>query len=69
MPPPDDAFSGWFLFADGDPLVPPDDFSGFEPINHQELTRRFSVFDSVEDEPPETAWRWDSGLLEWVRER
>jgi hypothetical protein len=54
MPPPDDQFSGWFLFAAGDPLIPPDDLSGFEPVNHHELTSRFRSFDSIEDEPPET---------------
>lgn len=67
MPPPDDQFSGWFLFADGDPLVPPHDLSGFEPVNHHELTQRLRVFDSVEDEPPDTEWRWDADALEWVR--
>lgn len=69
MPPPDDEFSGWFLFADGDPLVPPRDLSGFQPISHGELTRRFRVFDSVEDEPPETEWRWDPDAFEWTRLR
>jgi hypothetical protein len=67
MSPPDDAFSGWFLFAEGDPEVPPDDLSGFEPINHHELTDRFRVFDSVEDESPGSEWRWDADALEWVR--
>lgn len=69
MPPPDDQFSGWFLFAAGDPLMPPDDLSGFEPINHHELTSRFRTFDSVEDEPPETEWRWDDEAVEWIRTR
>jgi hypothetical protein len=67
MPPPDDEFSGWFLFAEGDSVVPPDDLSGFEPVNHHELTDRFRVFDSVEDEPPGSECRWDADALEWVR--
>jgi uncharacterized protein YegJ (DUF2314 family) len=66
MTPPDDDFSGWFLFADGDPSIPPNDLLGFEPINHHELTSRFRNFDSVEDEPPETEWRWDEDAVEWV---
>jgi hypothetical protein len=68
-PPPDDQFSGWFLFTDGDPLTPPDDLSEFEPINHHELTNRFRSFDSIEDEPPDTEWRWDELALEWVRDQ
>jgi hypothetical protein len=64
MPPPDDAFSGWFLFADGDPDRPPGDLSGFEPVAHDDLTQRIRAFDSVEDEPPNTEWRWDNDALE-----
>jgi hypothetical protein len=69
MPKFDDEFSGWFLFAEGDPLIPPDDLAGFEPISHHDLTNRFRSFDSVEDEPTETEWRWDDRALEWVRDQ
>jgi hypothetical protein len=67
MPPPDEGFSGWFVFSKDDPLIPPDDLSGFEPINHHELTSRFRNLDTVEDEPPGTEWRWDEDAVEWVR--
>jgi len=64
-PPPDDEFSGWFLFAEGDPTVPPRNLAGFEPVNHHELTSRYRMFDSIEEEAPGTEWVWDSGMLEW----
>jgi hypothetical protein len=68
MPVEDDAFSGWMLFAGADPLLPPADLAGFGPISHEALTDRYRSFDSIEDEPPETAWRWDPAELEWRRE-
>ena len=66
MDTPDPSASGWILFAADDPGWPPDDLAGFEPVTHAALTDRFRVFDSVEDEPPGTAWRWDHGRSEWV---
>jgi hypothetical protein len=68
LDPPDTSFSGWTVFAAGDPAWPPDDLAGFEPISHQALTERFRAFDSIEDEPPGIAWRWDVAELEWVRD-
>jgi hypothetical protein len=55
-------------FAADDPVRPPDDLIGFEPVSHQELTGRFRSFDSIEDEPPGTSWRWDAAELEWVQD-
>jgi hypothetical protein len=63
MPPPDEMFSGWFLFAADDPIPPPDDLRGFVPINHDQVTSRFRIFDSIEEEPPETDWQWDANRL------
>lgn len=67
MPSPDSAFSGWVLFAAGDPATPPDDLRGFEPVAHAWLTDRYRSFDSIEDEAPGSAWRWDGRQLEWTR--
>jgi hypothetical protein len=65
MPAPDAAFSGWFLFAAGDPIVPDDRLTGFEPVTHHALLERYLSFDSIDDEPPGTAWHWDETELEW----
>jgi hypothetical protein len=65
---PDAAFSGWFVFGAGDPEVPPADFAGFVPVPHAALTTRYRAFDSIEDEPPGTAWRWDAEAVEWTRD-
>lgn len=66
METPDPQASGWIVFAAADPGWPPDDLAGFEPVTHAALTDRFRAFDSVEDEPPGTAWRWDHDRSEWV---
>jgi hypothetical protein len=63
---PDPAASGWLLFAADDPAWPPPDLAGFEPVDHAALTDRYRSFDSVEDEPVGTAWRWDEAALEWI---
>ena len=68
MPPPDEDFSGWMVFGSSDPLAPPEDLVGFQPVSHQALTDRYRSFDSVEDEPAPSAWRWDAEELEWRRE-
>ena len=64
---PDSQFSGWFLFAEGDPLVPPPDMAGFQPVTHYEIDQRWRSFDSVQDEPSGTEWIWDPAAVEWVR--
>jgi len=68
MPRPDVSFSGWVLFGPSDPPTPPPDLAGFQPVSHQALTDRYRAFDSIEDEPPLSAWRWDPQGLEWQRE-
>jgi hypothetical protein len=62
--PPDAAFSGWVVSGPDEPAWLATDLAGFEPVSHQELTERFRSFDSVEDEPPGTAWKWDEAELE-----
>jgi len=66
-PPGEDLFSGWVVLgaADGESL--PEDLSGFEPVSHHELVARYRSFDTIEDEPVGTGWRWDDRVLEWVR--
>jgi hypothetical protein len=64
---PDEQFSGWFVFADGDPVLPPKDMAGFYPISHYALGEKWRSFESVEDEPPGTEWVWDPATVEWVR--
>jgi hypothetical protein len=68
MPPPDDDFSGWVLFAASDAPAPPEDMAGFQPVSHQDLADRYRAFDSIEDEAPASEWRWDPAELEWRRE-
>jgi hypothetical protein len=68
MPPPDPSFSGWVLFGASDSPTLPSDLAGFQPVSHQALTDRYRAFDSIEDEPPSSAWRWDPQGLEWQRE-
>jgi uncharacterized protein YegJ (DUF2314 family) len=65
MTPPDPSSSGWLVFAAGDPPMPDERLSGFEPVTHFELLKRHRSFDSIEDEPPGTEWRWDEPALEW----
>jgi Uncharacterized protein conserved in bacteria (DUF2314) len=62
---PDPAFSGWLLFAAGDPAVPDPQLVGFEPVTHDALVERYRSFDSIEDEAHGTSWRWDEAALEW----
>jgi hypothetical protein len=68
MPPPDPSFSGWVVFGPSDPSMPPEDLAGCQPVSHQALTDRHRGFDSIEDEPPFSAWRWDPQELEWRHE-
>lgn len=65
MPVPDEQFSGWLVSGEDDPDVPPADLSGFGPVSHDALTRRFRSLDSIEDEPHGTRWRWNDAELEW----
>jgi hypothetical protein len=63
---PDPSMSGWVILSADDGPMPPPDLAGFEPVAHQALVDRFRAFDSIEDEPPGTAWQWDDKNLEWV---
>ena len=67
MAPPDPSFSGWLVFANDDSVMPDERLSGFEPATHFALLERFRSFDSIEDEPFGTEWRWDDVALEWRR--
>ena len=66
-PPSHPAFSGWLLFATGDPMMPDERLDGFEPVAHHAPPERHRSFDSIEDEAPDTEWRWDEADLEWRR--
>ena len=67
MAPPDPSFNGWLVFAADDPRMPDERLSGFEPVTHHALLERYRSFDSIEDEPPGTEWRWDVAEVEWKR--
>jgi hypothetical protein len=66
LPGADGGFSGWILSAEGDHDVLPPDLAGYRPVTHEALTGRYRAFDSIEDEPPGTSWRWDPDALEWT---
>jgi hypothetical protein len=69
VPGPGAGFSGWVLLGEADGPSPPLDLAGFRPVRHAEITERFRAFDSIEDEAPGTAWRWDPDTLEWAADR
>ena len=47
--------------------MPDERLDGFEPVAHHAPPERHRSFDSIEDEAPDTEWRWDEADLEWRR--
>jgi hypothetical protein len=64
-PPPDDQFSGWWIYSGSEKEEDKEDWRLFIPESIVKIIEKYRILDTVLDEPVGTQWIWDDENLEY----